>query len=333
MNQLLRILKPTPLAILLMVFALAVVGIVSCSYVTYGSTERAELSIGIGGPIKIITEGKSKSTQIHWLLLLAQLAVVYLTANRAAIDLVRVTRFRHPATAYGIAAVLLLILAFLGAISISKIYWGYWLSKPKLLPEAGLIAAVNEVCVFKTERNASGIPVAILNTNYTFAASIESGPKYGDDSFERILVALRTRRLLPPDYSTNMALLPKLYSIIFNSGMLVKSDRDYNSSAELDGIAVEATEKDGTRCLFVGMTGGQVSNDHYPNYELYFREDIPKQTWNLVHGQHYFYDVAGMEGAEWPAIGILLSIVLLPLGLGIFTVGRFVVRKRSDRRA
>ena len=331
----LRILKPTPLAVLLMVVTLAVIGTIcrsSSMTIAPGSgvPERTEFSIGIGAPIKVITVGESRSTQIHWPLLVLQLAAIYLASNRIAIDLVRITRLRQPATTYGIVAAILVTLSFLGAISISKSYWGYWISPPKLLPQASLIAAVNAVAAFKTELDASGKPVVVADPSYSLEALLDAGRKSGDDSFEeRILVALDDRKLLPNSFSTNMAILPELSRLVSSTGVLVKSTAGYDSSAQLNGTAVEATDKDGNRYLLLGLRGGQLSNDHYPYYELFFQEDRATQFWSLIHHQHYFYDAAGLEGFEWPVLLLLLSIVLVPLGMVVFTVGRFVVRKRS----
>lgn len=335
MIPLLRILIPTPLAVLLMLVTLAVIGtICRSSSMTIspgsGAPERSEFSIGIGGPIQITTVGESRSWQISWPLLLLQLVAIYLASNRVAIDLVRVTRLHRPATTYGIVGVSLVAITFLSAISVSKAYWGYWFSPPKLLPEASLIAAVKAVAAFKTQQDAAGKPVAVSDFTYSMASLVAAGRKYGSEaSEERILVALEDRKLLPDDFSTNMALLPELYGLVSPTAELVKSTAGYDSSADLHGIVVEATDKEGNRCLLAGFRGGQLSNDHYPYYELFFQQEQGTRTWRLIHHQHYFYDAAGLEGFEWPVIWLLLSIVFVPLGMVAFTVARLIIRKRN----
>ena len=84
----------------------------------------------------------------------------------------------------------------------------------------------------------------------------------------------------------------------------------------LEGIVVEAEDKNKQPYLFIAANGGQVSNDHYPYYEFLF--EIPKNesTPKLIANNRFFYEIAGVEGIlEWHIIwmffivtGFILSI-------------------------
>jgi hypothetical protein len=53
---------------------------------------------------------------------------------------------------------------------------------------------------------------------------------------------------------------------------------------------------------FAGVRGGEVSNDHHPYYEFLFTTDSPGAAPKLLSSQRFYYDVAGMEGVEWPVL-------------------------------
>jgi hypothetical protein len=304
----------------------------SSSTHTIGSPnwEQSTLAFGIGAPISIITTNGVRSWQINWAPLLLQMAVVFLGANRLAIDLIRLVKLRRPAMAYGLVVGIFVALAFLCAISISKAYWGYWFSPPGLLPGTDLISQVRTVVAFKTEVDATGKRVSVPDMDWSLASLVDRGKQYGDDAFsDRVLVALDARKLLPAEFSTNATLVADLYQLVLTNAVLVKSSPGYDSSAQLAGLAVEATDEGGNRCLFLGFTGGQLSNDHYPYYELFLREDSAHQTWTLIRSQQYFYDAAGMEGFEWPVIWLLLSGLGVPLGIGLFTAWRITFLRPS----
>jgi hypothetical protein len=331
----LRILKPTPLAILIALLALAVVGVLSSTATaTYSPAsngpEQSVFSIGIGAPISVITINGSQSWQVQWGPLVLQVAVIFLGSNLMAIHLIQAVKFRHPALTYGIAGLVLIVLTFLGAIGTSRAYWGYWFSPPKLLPQAGLISEVRGVFAFKTDPVATGKPVTVPDLDDSLASLVERGRKYGDDAFsDRVLVALDTRGLLPDQFSTNHAFASEIYQLVLTNGILLESSPGYDSSGQVAGIAIDAADAAGNRCLFLAFAGGQLSNDHYPYYEAFFQGGSQRPTWALVHSQHYFYDVAGMEGFEWPIIWIIYSVIGVPLGLLLFTVGRIALRARA----
>ena len=59
----------------------------------------------------------------------------------------------------------------------------------------------------------------------------------------------------------------------------------YDRARELTGIALVAEGRGSQRYLIVGVTGGQVSNDHHPYYEFLFR--VPGRGADLKLVSHH----------------------------------------------
>ena len=318
--------KPTPLSIIFILLGL-MLQVVFCSSSTMtifpGSAEpnQSALTFGLGSPIRIITVGAKTSYDIRWVILTFNLATTYVSAVFAAAALAKSTRLRRPALAYGLVAVVMVVVAFLVSIGISKAYWGYFISPPGLLSKVSKIAKVQSIIPFKTESNDSGEHKLIPDNTYSLSDSVAFAKKYGDDCrSERILIELERRSLLPSAFAATLDRLPKLYALIQSSGVLVNSDEGYDSSAQLRGIAVDAIDKSGGRLVFLALTGGQLSNDHYPYYELLFAETKDDSGLSFVRAQHFFYDAAGMEGYEWNVIWYFLSIPGICIGFVIFSL-------------
>jgi len=99
----------------------------------------------------------------------------------------------------------------------------------------------------------------------------------------------------------------------------------------MSGVAVDAIGKSGGRLVVLGLTGGEVSNDHRPYYEMVFGAPTPNSPLEFIRGQRFFYDVAGMEGMEWYSIWLLLAVPSVLFGLAIFTIVRFLRTWKYNR--
>jgi hypothetical protein len=76
---------------------------------------------------------------------------------------------------------------------------------------------------------------------------------------------------------------------------------------------------DGESLSILSARGGQVSNDHYPYYEVLYDENL-----DVFHSQMYYLDWAGIEGFEGLPTFIVASIGWLVLmGVGGFCYGIF----------
>lgn len=334
MNNLLRTLKPTLLSILLMLLVLLSQGEFFSSRTTTISLNRTEpeqsaTTFGLGSPITVIAGDGTSSYSIKWFVLALNLATTYVIGVLVAAGLTKATKLRRPAVAYSLVLTAALPLVFIISILISKRLWGYFIARPDLLSEVGEIAQVKAVIPVKTESDASGKRTIVPDRDFSVPDSIASGK---EDSYyclsARILIELERRNLLPASSATTLDGMPELYSLIQTSSRLAKSSEGYDSSAQLRGIVVDAVDKSGGRLVFLGLTGGQLSNDHYPYYEMLFRGRKDAGELSFVRGHRFFYDVAGMEGFEWNSILLFLSVPGTVAAFVIFTMGRVLWNRK-----
>ena len=223
------------------------------------------------------------------------------------------SRYR-PALCAGVIGTLLL--PFLVAIWINREMWGYLVSRPAVdrrIVEARRIETLTRVETRTDSRGGRtiwGLPIGEVDTY------IQEHPQEGDYYVleGRVLRALRDRQALPPEGRIMPAdRLGALYRALEATGRLEDGERGYPDARKLGGIAVEAVGRDGRPLLFVGVRGGEVSNDHHPYYEFLFTTDATGGTPELLSFQRFYYDVAGMEGAEWPVFFTVLAFLgLIP---------------------
>jgi hypothetical protein len=81
------------------------------------------------------------------------------------------------------------------------------------------------------------------------------------------------------------------------------------------------------QALWVGAAG--VSNDHHPYYEFLFTTDSPGAPPKLLSSQRFYYDVAGMEGVEWP---VLLPVFALYSLIPTIPLQGFLLWRARRRR-
>ncbi len=208
------------------------------------------------------------------------------------------------------------LLPFLVAIWINHEMWGYYVSRPAVdrrIVEARQIRTITRVETdsdARGNRTFSGAPIGEVESY------IQVHPEEGDYYVleGRVLRDLKYRQVLPVKAQEIPAdRLGSLYQILNDTGQLEDGEPGYPDATQLSGVVVEALGRDGRPLLFVGVRGREVSNDHYPYYEFLFTSDSPGGPLKLLSSQRFYYDVAGMEGAEWPAFLPLLAFLgLIP---------------------
>lgn len=335
MNAILRALRPTAFGLLLFALGLlAQAGVFSVTSLTYSfdreSAESSTWAIGPGGMIALETDRGAVSIDVRWGILLPVLLLTYAAGLYLARILRRVTALRHPATAYGLAVAVSVGLALLVAITLSKMYWGYFLQRPPVPRAMGDIARVASVTPVFTVTSANGARSLAAREDFSFTNALARGrddPYYCLD--ERLLLELDRRDLLPEVHSVTLpADLPDLFPLIRATGLLAEPEAGYEEeAANLGGVVIDAVSRSGRRLVVLGLGSGQVENDHYPYYEMVFSGAAGSPNLSFAGGQRFFYDVAGLEGFEWYVIWPPLSLPAVALGLLLFTVAR-VLRRR-----
>jgi hypothetical protein len=220
--------------------------------------------------------------------------------------------------ALGLAAVLALV----GAIAVSKAYWGYWFSRPSL--DSCIVEArrYGGVAFFETDDKAKR-PLALVDEGDT-SVSQELKHYLGDtytSGHRRVLQALDTRGVLSTLPRKKLAELPPISELVQSTGALIPPDPGYEQWGSLySGLALQAEDADGRQLLFIGLHGGQVSNDHYPIYELLFAAAPGTERFELLSRKQWFVDIAGIEGLEWYVMFpyfFVAALVLVLIGVAI----------------
>lgn len=251
-----------------------------------------------------------------WRFYLGSVSLGYLIAQILAFAFQRATGFRRPVRAYLLAMLPVALLSFSLGIGFSKTYWGYFFFRPALLKEFRQIAQVSALVPVETSDATHAPPSLVHGGDSSLAEDLAYAEDNSyDDPAGRLLLALERQHLLPAEFSTSLSDLPPLLPLAQASGLMASSETGYESERSLRGIVVDAVDPAGTRLVFLGFHGGQVSNDHYPYYEMLFTAPAGSSDLKFVRGQRFFFDIAGIEGAEWYVMGLVFSLMAVPLAL------------------
>lgn len=234
---------------------------------------------------------------------------------------------------------------FFASIFISKSYWGYYFNPPELPPKVEEFEKIRSITPVSSIKRNNGRRIFKIDTSNSCIKEIQSGAEnlksscgtgkcnteYCDSS--RIILSLSEKGKLPKNTSyISPEKLNSLYNYLESTELLYKGEPGYNGELtpdsvsgdlvskgdgkRLEGIVVEAEDKNKQPLLFIAANGGQVSNDHYPYYEFLFELPDNKSTPKLIANNRFFYEIAGVEGIlEWHfiwmffiMIGFILSI-------------------------
>jgi len=252
----------------------------------------------------------------------------------------RAKRYRLPRILL-IGLGLVVVLSFLAAIGASKLYWGYYTRPPSLDRRIRGIERVVCLTAVGPERRPDGSIGFVTNDAYRVTDGLSACRANVDRTFydcfsERIIVALENLGKLPASLDRMSAEeLAALYGHLDATGLLHDGSPGYDRAKELRGIVLEAEGKNGQHLLFVGVDGGQVSNDHYPYYEFLFH--LPGQDSEpvLLSYNRLYYDVAGIEGLQWPSAWLIFfvlgTVTLVLVMMVLLVINASGQRSRSAR--
>ncbi|MBV6624724.1 MAG: hypothetical protein KI793_17610 [Rivularia sp. (in: Bacteria)] len=243
---------------------------------------------------------------------------------------------------------------FLASIFISKSYWGYYFNPPELPEKVKEFEKIRSITPVSSIKRNNGTRIFKIDTSNSCIKDIQSGienlksscgtgkcnTEYCDNS--RVVLSLSERGKLPKKTSyISPDKLNSLYKYLESTELLYEGEAGYNGELiadsatgdlvskgdgkRLEGIVIEAEDKNKQSYLFIAVNGGQISNDHYPYYEFLFEFTKNQSTPNLIANNRFFYEIAGVEGIlEWSfiwiffiAIGFILSIPITILLINI----------------
>jgi len=330
----LRAMKPSPLTWLFLVL-LILAQFSFCTRILLNEPSHSTSSYGIGNPVEIsYRDGARQDVRIDGIVLIINLTACYLLSAIAAALMKKITGLQKPFPVYGGAAFGIVCLAFLVSIVFSKYYWGYFFHRPAVLAELKDVTKVVSIIPVATEQTPTGEYHFVANADSSITDRIayaRKDPYYSLD--ERILVYLEEKYLLPEGIATSLDPYANLYDLLLETGLLAKAQGGYTSAGLLRGVIVEARNTSGSQLVFLSATGGQVSNDHYPCYEMAFERRPQSDQLTFIRGQRFFFDVAGIEGAEWFVIWLLISLIGVVFALSFITIMLGIRNMILSRRA
>lgn len=284
-------------------------------------------------PVATVTQqrtaaGSTWSLDVEWAAVTVLLVAGYLVARVVTLAVERCVRGTTSPLAFvaaGVAFALAMAVAVACAITYSM--WGYPFARPSARATVEGIATVDAVssvtCTFRSSRPEcegqapEDIPSDIANCR--------KDPYYCLNS--RLLLALHDDGRLPRDTAQlSASALRKVETAFGSHDVRVRADPGYDGDRILSGVAISGVQADGRRLLALGVRGAQISNDHYPYYELL----IDATDGSVVKHTVFFYDVAGLEGLEWWPIfigaGAFGFVVSVPVSL--FAASMIGLRRR-----
>lgn len=323
--------RPTLAALILFVLLLVPQALLeqTAQTITMSSSMREETRITTWGVPPIVEQtyraipgaAPATVTEVHY----GMIALVLLGAVVIALPLGRLVTGPHgmppfPGREHPARTLLIVILAtaavaFVTAISISRAYWGYWLTPPPLDPRVASAASIVSQSAFDTMREKDGTLRCVFAPSLNLNTQLPriSVPSNADDYpfREREEEVFRQRGLLKteaPGFSAER--LAHLHSILDRTGLLFAGTKGYPDAKALSGRVWELKTGDHQPLLFVSAQGREVSNDHYPYYEFLFDNTNPDNPVLLAHNR-FFYDVAGFEGVT--ALRLFAGFTILAL--------------------
>jgi len=236
---------------------------------------------------------------------------------------------------------------FLAATFISKSYWGYHFNPPGLPQKIEEFEKIRSITPISSIKKNDDSRIFKIDTSNSCIKEIQSGienlttscgtgkcnTEYCDNA--RILLSMSEKGKLPKKTPyISQDLLNSLYNHLEESELLYKGEPGYNgelisdansgdliSKADgkrLQGIVVEAEDKNKQPYLFIAVNGGQVSNDHYPYYEFLFEVPKNNSTPKLIANNRFFYDIAGFEVIfVWYFIWIFFIVISFIISIPI----------------
>lgn len=329
--------KPTRLTLLLYVFLVGLGSLWTTRMERTWSPEGGyedRTHIGPGAFVRVTTQlGTSRparSVEVRWWRLGFLLLASYAAARAFAHLGEHAVRGTVPIARWlTIGACVTVSVAFVLATAWSRYYWGYFFSRPSPAEAIQGIAALDGISVVQCDLQ-SGIrrcEPASEGSVQQALTSCRTDPYYCLTG--RVALGLSEAGLLsdnPPPVP--LGALRQVEVALADDRVLVPSDPGYDGNNELHGAVAQGTLADGSPVLVAGLAGEQISNDHHPYYEL----RLSPAPLRIRASSVFFYDVAGIEGLEWPAAFIGCSIVGLTAWLPVGLVASIVAGQRRRRR-
>lgn len=212
-------------------------------------------------------------------------------------------------------------MAFIGSVVWSHAYWGYFLNRPNIFSDHSHLRFSAASFV---QLDAESGSVSDVSSD----RSSDCPPEWDSDMPTCVLVRLVANGPGgPPAATVDRQVLARVAEDVMGSGLVVSGEAGYFRARELHGVVAVGRDDGGRDLVLAYFTGGEVSNDHHPAYQFVFSSAGDGELTTIDQAWHFF-DVAGIEGVEWPAVFV---VMLAPAG-GFVTVVWAAADLRASRK-
>ncbi|HKO56083.1 MAG TPA: hypothetical protein VJ276_09405 [Thermoanaerobaculia bacterium] len=294
-------------AVLWLWFVLLTVTLFTGWHATYHADDTISTRISLFS-ITIVQNG-SMVFSSSWIVVL-WLVVSLIISFAAATGVSRACRpFVSPAKWLALGSVSAVAVAVFASACWARSYWGYWISRPAANGAWWQIERVKSFGGVSCEmqRGHWRCVTAQAPTLAKIAADCASDSYYCLE--ERLPVSLSHAGVQLPNIALSETSLRALETVLGSRGVVVRAEPGYSGDRVLAGYAVSgAAWRRRGQLLAFALSAPEISNDHHPMYEIV--ADAATRPPQILRKRVFYYDVAGIEGAEPPRL-VLASVILM----------------------
>ncbi len=166
--------------------------------------------------------------------------------------------------------------------------------------------------------------------DYSWASSVENAESYCKSAstifwdhsclYNQAFLNLYQRQILTPKTPLlESKELDSWHQKLMDTDMVRSPSPGWESSDQREGMVFVGRDRQNQPIVFVGIQGGQVENDHYPYYELIFREiEGSPGEWKIAAQRTFYIDIAGYEQLDlgyWIFVSVMWFGLLSPIPL------------------
>lgn len=228
----------------------------------------------------------------------------------------------------------LILLPVLIAAGISQALWGYPVTPPPVEAITGDLAHVNEIAYLRmTERGKFALATP-PDLTLSIPGPSPYAPELSGGNTLRIYNFAAGASVASPTSTDTDWQLPALNAALQQAGWQFLPDDapdTIKGCCVPRGYIISGQTTTGKTRYLVGLSSSQIRNDHYFYYEglLGPSED---DGLTLLTDQHFRYDIAGLEGFQFPELLILVYMfIVLPILLA-WSMMRAIVYRPTRRK-
>lgn len=241
----------------------------------------------------------------------------------------------------GIILLPLLIIGTIVGGYLNYEYWGYPFRRPTVFSEIKDAKSINSITAIRRQSNEVRFSTYVDST-LTERLFGREDMYYGN--LDRPIMAFLDRAnmngglydwyeiSIDPDKKTTDSELSQISNLLTKSKLLIEPNQSYEESGNrFTGRVIDFRTTNGQEYYHATLKSGEVSNDHYPLYEVLMRKS--GASIEIVKSQHFYTDFAGVEGMEYANIASFFeAIALLCLGLIVLIVNgiRLILEKKKS---